>query len=35
MAVVARASYGDAYDNLFRSKVFRSELVVKEFDRCL
>lgn len=24
----------DAYENLFRSKVFSSELVVKEFDRC-
>jgi hypothetical protein len=29
----AAMDYGEAYENLFRSKVFQSELVVKEFDR--
>lgn len=30
--IAAATDYGEAYDNLFRSKVFQSELVVKEFD---
>lgn len=33
LPVRATNDYGEAYDNLFRSKVFQSELVVKEFDR--
>lgn len=31
--LVVRSSIDDAYDSLFQSKVFRSELVVQEFNR--
>lgn len=31
--VLRAQNYGDAYDNLFKSSVFQSEMVVREFDR--